>query len=143
MSWIWKSSKLQVPIKPCLSFLEDKCFHKARITLKEFGVNWLDLIQAQEKVNHPAFHKMDAVFFHQDRFELLVDARGFRPEDIKCKMTTNLVEIIGQRQEALNSGSKSMSLARNYHLPQPVKPEEGNCCFSTEGILLVTAPWRG
>ncbi|KAG5874944.1 hypothetical protein JTB14_018859 [Gonioctena quinquepunctata] len=80
---------------------------------------------------------MDTVFFHQDRFELLIDARGFQPEDIKCRITPNLVEILAQRQECCDKASRSMALTRNYQLPQCVKPQEGNCCYSSEGILLV------
>nr|QNJ44849.1 sHSP16.1 [Agasicles hygrophila] len=140
MTWAWKSTKLQVPIKQCLSFMEDKCFHNALATLKEFGVDWSDIAICKRKDSSDK--KMDAVFFHKDRFELLVDARGFTPNNIKCKMTPTFIEILGHRVEEPLNGSKSMSLARKYQLPQAVKPEEGNCCFSTEGILLVTAPWR-
>ncbi|XP_056633938.1 alpha-crystallin B chain-like [Diorhabda carinulata] len=142
MSWVWKSSKLQVPIKQCLSFIEDHCFNRATSTLKEFGVDWTDISKPRNTKLDKQIPKMDAVFFHSDRFDLLIDARGFRPEDIKCKMSPNLIEIIGQRQENANSGNKSMTLSRNYQLPQAVKPEEGNCFFSTEGVLLVSAPWQ-
>lgn len=71
----------------------------------------------------------------------MIDVRGFRPEEIKCKITYDAVEVFAQKQEKMQSASKSMALARTYQLPQRVIPTEGNCCLSIEGILLITAPW--
>lgn len=75
------------------------------------------------------------------KFQIVIDVRGFQAEEIKCKITQETVEVLAQKEEKSNSGSKSMALARNYHLPQMVSPTEGNCCLSAEGILLITAPW--
>lgn len=71
----------------------------------------------------------------------MIDVRGFRPEEIKCKITQEAVEVFAQKQEKIESTSKSMALARSYQLPQKANPAQGNCCLSIEGILLVTAPW--
>lgn len=73
--------------------------------------------------------------------KILIDVRGFDPGDITCKITPDNVEVMAQRQEKVETMSKSMSLARNYYLPQKVTPSDGNCCLSTEGILLISAPW--
>lgn len=71
----------------------------------------------------------------------MIDVRGFLPEEIKCKITHDSVEVLAQKQEKMESASKSVALARTYQLPQNVIPTQGNCCLSTEGILLITAPW--
>nr|CAI5833076.1 unnamed protein product [Callosobruchus analis] len=49
---------------------------------------------------------------------------------------------MAQKQESADATSRSISLSRNYQLPQNVRPEDGSCCLSSEGLLLVTAPWQ-
>ncbi|CAH1967276.1 unnamed protein product [Acanthoscelides obtectus] len=85
---------------------------------------------------------MDNIVFHSDRFEILIDVRGFRPEDISCKISPNMVEVFAQRQETADVVGRIISLSRNYQLPQNVRPENGDCYLSSEGVLLVTAPWQ-
>ncbi|XP_018564634.1 major egg antigen-like [Anoplophora glabripennis] len=140
------TSKLSVSIKKCVSFTADKLFEKARGALQDSGrlQKWTELSRnatdrtIDEIIDQPT---MDSVLFLQDRFEILIDARGFRPEDVKCSLTINLVEVAAQKYEKFNAGNKSMTLTRSYQLPQPIKPEEGICCMSSEGILLISAPW--
>ncbi|KAL3281070.1 hypothetical protein HHI36_004294 [Cryptolaemus montrouzieri] len=85
---------------------------------------------------------MDSVFFHSDRFEILVDARGYRPEELRCVITANNINVTAQKKECVNDSEKNISMSRNYQLPQDIIPENGNCCLSSDGILLITAPWR-
>ncbi|KAJ8981723.1 hypothetical protein NQ317_003788 [Molorchus minor] len=130
-------------------FAEDQAFEQIRQILHDEGVEWPDSVNIKGNQNlfeenqatDFVFPVMDNLFFHQDRFEILIDARGFRPEDIKCTMTQSILEVVGQRVENVSNACRSMSLARTYQFPQPVIPEEGTCCFSSEGILSITAPW--
>ncbi|XP_044267131.1 uncharacterized protein LOC123012951 [Tribolium madens] len=86
--------------------------------------------------------EMDSVFFNDDRFELIVDTRGFKPEDVKCTVSPNAIEIIASKQEIQAGTQRSMSTTRSYQLPQFIQPRRALCCFSREGILLVAVPWQ-
>ncbi|KAJ8913521.1 hypothetical protein NQ315_017072 [Exocentrus adspersus] len=141
------AAKRSLPIKQCVAFLQDKLFERARAALQEAGTlnHWTELSRnvSGKSIDELAEEEsmMDSVLFHQDRFEIMIDARGFRPEDVKCSMTPNVVEVLAQKQEKVNSTTRTISLTRTYQLPQVIKPEEGTCYLSSEGLLLITAPW--
>lgn len=73
--------------------------------------------------------------------QILIDARGFRPEEIKCTITARSVEVVAQKDDPSENAQKRTSLIRQYLLPKNAIPEHGQCCFSADGVLAVTAPW--
>nr|AHE77379.1 heat shock protein [Lissorhoptrus oryzophilus] len=129
-------------IKKCLKFAEDNCFKNIRDTLSKFEIPWEKALEENQTSKIRFVSAMDHVIFHSDRFEILVDTRGFKPEEIKCNMTPTSVEVTAQTDAKIdNNVQKRMSLSRQYMLPQNAVPENGVCCLSQEGILLITAPW--
>ncbi|ENN76227.1 hypothetical protein D910_04457 [Dendroctonus ponderosae] len=84
---------------------------------------------------------MDRTVFHSDHFEILIDARGFRPEEIKCLLTSQSVEVSAQKEDQSANAQKRMSLVRQYILPKLIVPENGQCCLSSDGMLLIAVPW--
>ncbi|XP_044751955.1 protein lethal(2)essential for life-like [Coccinella septempunctata] len=126
-----------IVVKPENLFLNDKVFYKVRRTLLEKGIAPAKFIEDQKPSE-----EMDSVFFLTDRFEILVDARGYKPEELRCVITANNVNVMAQKKECVNDTEKNVSMSRNYQLPQDIVPENGNCCLSSDGILLITAPWR-
>ncbi|XP_066148166.1 alpha-crystallin A chain-like [Euwallacea fornicatus] len=84
---------------------------------------------------------MDQVIFHPDHFEILIDLRGFRPEEIKCILTANTVEVIAQNAQQMENAQKILYLVRQYLLPKNASSEQGYCCLVGEGMLFITAPW--
>ncbi|KAL1491444.1 hypothetical protein ABEB36_012042 [Hypothenemus hampei] len=84
---------------------------------------------------------MDKTMFHPDRFEIFIDARGFRPDEIKCTVTKHTIEIVAQKEDQCENAQKRTSLIRQYFLPKNTVPENAQCCLTSEGTLLVTAPW--
>ncbi|RZC36378.1 HSP20 domain containing protein [Asbolus verrucosus] len=85
---------------------------------------------------------MDNVFFGNDRFELMVDTRGYRPEELKCTVGPNTIEITAQKQEVSAGAQRILETARSYQLPQLVVPQQAVCCLSSEGLLLIVVPWQ-
>ena len=72
----------------------------------------------------------------------MIDTRGYNPEDLKCTVGPNSVEVTAQRQEISTTAQRCMATSRSYQLPQNVLPQQAVCCLSTEGILLVAVPWQ-
>ncbi|KAH0813711.1 hypothetical protein GEV33_009079 [Tenebrio molitor] len=68
--------------------------------------------------------EMDSVFFNDDRFELMVDTRGYRPEDLRCTISPNSVMVVAQRDEVASGTQRSLSTTRSYQLPQFVVPQQ-------------------
>ncbi|CAG9771188.1 unnamed protein product [Ceutorhynchus assimilis] len=84
---------------------------------------------------------MDKTVFYQDRFEILVDTRGYQPYEIKCLMTNKIVEVIAQKENQQDNAQKCNALMRQFVLPQNFVSENGQCCLSPDGVLTITAPW--
>ncbi|XP_076269982.1 protein lethal(2)essential for life-like [Rhynchophorus ferrugineus] len=129
-------------ITKCRCFAHDECFKYAREILDKYGIDWQEELI---KINKPqSLHLnsiMDNVTFYQDRFEILVDIRGFKPEEIKCTVTQRAVEVLAQSEDYSENNQKRMVLSRQYFLPKFANADAGSCCLSSEGVLLVTAPW--
>jgi len=51
------------------------------------------------------------------------------------------VEVVAQKDDPSENAQKRTSLIRQYLLPKNAIPEHGQCCFSADGVLAVTAPW--
>lgn len=76
---------------------------------------------------------------------MVVDARGYAPENIRCTITANVVEVIAEKVERKPHGTsvveQTQTMNRVYHLPNEVNPKTSTCRLSAEGILVVSAKW--
>lgn len=57
-----------------------------------------------------------------------------------------MIQLIAQHEGSAQSGQggviqRNMSMDRSYQLPQLVNPELATCCLSSDGILVISAPW--
>lgn len=88
----------------------------------------------------------DGVYFSDEKFELVVDVRGYKPENIKCVVTGTVIEINASQiiQEANGSKNyeKSMSMTRAYQLPSQINPQTSICNLSSDGFLYIMAQWN-
>ncbi|XP_030749538.1 alpha-crystallin B chain-like isoform X3 [Sitophilus oryzae] len=142
MGFVKSFTSKVLAVARCRCFAHDQCFKNARRMLEESGINWEDeLLELNQSYSVFGTSVMDNVFFYQDRFEILVDARGFKPEEIKCTVTPRSVEVLAQTENQIENAQRRMTLTRQYVLPKNASPENGTCCLSNEGIFLVTAPW--
>ncbi|XP_050311431.1 alpha-crystallin A chain-like [Anthonomus grandis grandis] len=132
-------------VEACRCFAQDPCFEKIKRSFESIGFKWqeelVDKLKTSSNLDRVTSLIMDKAFFLPDRFEILIDARGFRPEDIKCMLTANSLEVSAQKEDRTDNAQKRISLTRQYVLPQNAVPEKGQCCLSSDGMLLVTAPW--
>lgn len=103
------------------------------------------------EINDPNILKLttdtDGVFFTKERFELIVDLRGYKPENIRCIVTDNAIEIIALRNDPeMTAGTQkcqnSSSMSRRYQLPSSVNPQNSMCNLSSEGFLYISVPWN-
>ena len=79
------------------------------------------------------------------KFEVIVNTRGFKPEELNVKVKDNIVTIEAKRQ-VNKEGSKSQTFMsrkfrRSYTLPSNCQMENVTSKLTTvDNILLVTAP---
>lgn len=89
--------------------------------------------------------EVDGVFFTCDKFELVVDVKGYSPENIRCTITGNAIEISATQKEEEGNGQqrceKSVTMSRRYQLPANVNPYNSTCNLSSDGLLYVVVPW--
>ncbi|XP_017773167.1 PREDICTED: uncharacterized protein LOC108560222 [Nicrophorus vespilloides] len=89
---------------------------------------------------------MGTIYIHEDRFEAIVDTRGYAPNEIKCLVNEGYLEITATSgQNQLHNGfptSVEKTLSRKFKMVRPVVPERSVCCLSNDGMLLIAAPWR-
>ncbi|CAH0564217.1 unnamed protein product [Brassicogethes aeneus] len=124
----------------CMQFSADRIFASVRSKLAERGINWNTVlrnpINPDEHREH--FPEIDQAFYNNDRFEIVLDGRGYTPKHVKCVIAQDLVEIVAERE----TKAGHMSLIKKYPpLPRQWDSNSGDCCMSTEGIILVTGAW--
>lgn len=74
--------------------------------------------------------------------QLIIDVRGYRPEELKCVVEPQKVQVVAEKNDTTNNPAKAnTSIKRSYKLNQPVVPTKAICCLSAEGILLIAVPW--
>ncbi|XP_025834572.1 alpha-crystallin B chain-like [Agrilus planipennis] len=129
-----------IPIDTFKEFECDKVFEGIRNSLKNTGQNWIENFKCGNA------KAMDSVFFHKDRFEVVIDVRGYCPNEIKCQMLGNVIEILAEKKDENEcpggTTNRVMTLTRRYELPQAIKPNCGSCALSSDGVLVICAPWN-
>lgn len=74
--------------------------------------------------------------------QIVIDARGYAPQDIQCAITQDNVEINATAKMKEGNKERSTTMTRSYQLPKNVLPERGSCNLSADGILVVSVPWK-
>lgn len=77
----------------------------------------------------------------KDGFEMSMNVKSYKPEEIKVKTVDNMVQVEGQHKERNDKhGSVSRQFFRRYTLPRGYDPEQVVSTLSPDGILTVKAP---
>lgn len=77
----------------------------------------------------------------KDGFEVKLDVKHFKPEEIKVKAVDNTVVIEAKHEERKDDfGSISRHIVRRYDLPDGFKPEHVVSSLSSDGLLIVKCP---
>ncbi|PSN52181.1 hypothetical protein C0J52_06087 [Blattella germanica] len=83
----------------------------------------------------------DRMTFKPDRFEIIMDVQGFKPEDISITLQDNVVDVSAERQTQDSATAQCFSFHRRYFLPQNIKTDALVSNLSSEGVLVLSAPW--
>ncbi|KRY20040.1 Heat shock protein beta-1 [Trichinella patagoniensis] len=78
---------------------------------------------------------------NDDKFEVALDVKHFKPEELTVKTIDNRLVITGKHEEKQDEhGFIKREFTRSYYLPKGVKPEQFTSNLSPDGKLIVTAP---
>merc|ERR1712141_257198 len=86
----------------------------------------------------------DEVNTNNDKWEISIDVSNFSPDNLKVKVTGDVVVVSGS-QENNNSGDDnssrtSQSFSRSYTLPSGCDPDSVSSTLNNSGQLLVSCP---
>jgi len=75
-------------------------------------------------------------------FEVSLDTRNYRPDEIKVNVVDKVLNIEAKHEEKSEDGSKftSRQFFRKYALPDGCPADQVTSNLSADGVLLVTAP---
>lgn len=78
----------------------------------------------------------------EDGFEVKIDVKHFKPEEIKVKTVDNSIVIEAKHEEKKDSESSYISrqFVRRFDLPKEFKPEQVVSNLSSDGLLLIKCP---
>ncbi|CAH0564216.1 unnamed protein product [Brassicogethes aeneus] len=127
-------------VRSCMSFASDSFFQRVRNSLTESGIIWENIVSKHlsPMQAYGRSAEIDKAFYHKTGIDIVLDRRGFEPQHISCSITTDSVEILAERK--IEQGH--MKAAKRYlKLRQQIDPNTGECCMSSEGIILLTASW--
>nr|ABJ55915.1 small heat shock protein [Trichinella pseudospiralis] len=78
---------------------------------------------------------------NDNKFQVSLDVKHFKPEELTVKTTDNRLVITGKHEEKQDEhGFVKREFSRSYYLPQGVKPEQFVSNLSPDGKLVITAP---
>jgi len=91
-----------------------------------------------------ALKDAQAIKVHDDDkvFEVSLDTRNYRPDEIKVNVVDKVLSIEGKHEERSEDGSHftSRRFHRKYTLPDSCRADQVVSNLSADGVLLVTAP---
>ena len=76
-------------------------------------------------------------------FEVELDAKDYKPEEIKVKVENGTLIIEGNHEDNSNEEKSDVvhrKFYRQYNLPEECKAENVTSNFTNQGILKITAP---
>lgn len=75
------------------------------------------------------------------KFQVMLNVKCFRPNEIDVKTVDNFVVIHGKHEEhADEHGFVSREFTRRYKLPDDVEPEKVTSSLGKDGVLIIRAP---
>ncbi|GFU10272.1 protein lethal(2)essential for life [Nephila pilipes] len=76
-----------------------------------------------------------------NKFQVMLNVKHFRPDEIEVKTVDNFVVIHGKHEEhADEHGFVSREFTRRYQLPDDVEPQTVKSSLSQDGVLTIQAP---
>ncbi|XP_055925220.1 alpha-crystallin B chain-like [Argiope bruennichi] len=76
-----------------------------------------------------------------NKFQVMLNVKHFRPDEIEVKTVDNCVVIHGKHEEQADEhGFVSREFTRRYELPEDVEPHTVTSSLSQDGVLTIQAP---
>ncbi|CAL1264565.1 unnamed protein product [Larinioides sclopetarius] len=76
-----------------------------------------------------------------NKFQVMLNVKHFRPDEIEVKTVDNFVVIHGKHEEQADEhGFVSREFTRRYELPEDVEPHTVTSSLSQDGVLTIQAP---
>ncbi|GFR02292.1 protein lethal(2)essential for life [Trichonephila clavata] len=76
-----------------------------------------------------------------NKFQVMLNVKHFRPDEIDVKTVDNCVVIRGKHEEQADEhGFVSREFTRRYQLPDDVEPQTVTSSLSQDGVLTIQAP---
>lgn len=76
----------------------------------------------------------------KDKFQLIMNAREFKPEELEVKVVDQSVLIFGKHEEKTDDRFIQLEFSHRFVLPEGTDPETVMSSWSTDGILTIEAP---
>jgi len=118
----------------------------SRIFNQDFGMGWGTMAPFMDATRQLMEHEIGTseVINDKEKFQINMDVRHFKPEEITVKMVDNQVKIEGKHEERADPhGFISRHFSRKYHLPKDVDVSSLVSTLSHEGMLSVKATKTG
>merc|ERR1712038_183526 len=87
-----------------------------------------------EGLPHPS------VTYDDDKFEISLDAKDYKPEDLDVRVEGNSIVITAKQEIPEAGGVRTRVFEQKFSLPSGVKAELVRSSLSREGVLVITAP---
>jgi len=80
------------------------------------------------------------VSYDDDKFQISLDAKDYKPEDLDVKVEGNTIIITAKQELQESGGTRTRVFEQKFSLPSGVKAELVRSSLSREGVLTITAP---
>jgi len=80
------------------------------------------------------------VSYDDDQFQIALNTRNYRPEDLDVKVEGNTIIITAKQEIEETGGTRTRVFEQKFSLPTGVQPETVKSSLSRDGTLVVTAP---
>merc|ERR1711963_925772 len=81
-----------------------------------------------------------SVTYDDDKFEISLDAKDYKPEDLDVKVERNSIVITAKQELPEAGGVRTRVFEQKFSLPSGVKAELVRSSLTREGLLVITAP---
>lgn len=80
------------------------------------------------------------VSYDDDKFQISLDAKDYKPEDLDVKVEGNTIIITAKQELQESGGTRTRVFEQKFSLPSGVKAELVRSSLTKEGVLVITAP---
>ncbi|XP_069681212.1 uncharacterized protein [Periplaneta americana] len=84
----------------------------------------------------------DNMEFKPECFQIVMDMKGFTPEDITVTLQGNVLDVSATTEVQGPSSIEQKAMQRRYYLPRNVQADALQSNLSSDGILVLSAPWQ-